>query len=104
MDKKLLIQIINVLAVKISNWCQAHLTKKEVSDVVGWLVIAVISLSLGLICILLVSPTTKPSSSTPYQISGKNVQINNIKGNKQMNIYYYNSSSSPNIKNFPLKK
>lgn len=104
MNKKLFIQLAKLLAVKISKWCQINLTKQELSDAFGWLVILVIGLLISLIFILVTYPTPKTSSPTTHQIYENNVQINNIKVNKQVNMYNDSLSSSPNAKNSPLIK
>ncbi len=104
MDKKLLIQLAKVLAGKISKWCQTNLTKQELSDAFGLLVTVVIGLLISLIFILVTYPTPKTSSPTTHQIYENNVQINNIKVNKQVNMYNDAPSSSPNAKNSPLTK
>lgn len=107
MVKNSLLKIAKLLAAKISKWCQVHLTKKEASDVVGWLALAVVaSLGLGLAIGLAASPAQTTPSPTTYQISGKIVQLNNIQGNQQVNVNGPHPQSSPSsqIKNSPLKK
>lgn len=103
-NKQLFIQLAKLLAVKISKWCQINLTKKELSDAFGLLVTVVIGLGIVLIFILVTYPTPKTSSPTTHQIYGNNVQINNIKVNKQVNMYDDTQFSTPNTENSPQKK
>ena len=100
MDKELFIKIAKLLAVEVSHWCQIHLTKEQLSKAVGFLILMVVGLSITLIA----SFSPKRSSPTTYQISGKNVQINNITVNQQVNGNDPQSSPSSQIKNSPLKK
>lgn len=102
-NKQLFIQLAKLLAVKISKWCQINLTKQELSDAFGWLVMLVIGLLISLIFIL-VYPSSKTSSPTTHQIYENNVQINNIKVNKQVNMYDDTQFSTPNTENSPQKK